>query len=74
VVHFNNSQFKNILIKDIIFIDYENKNHYKLLTPKKNFIIDRINKKTFPKYKQIIMIKNNNNNLIKQQQEKKRKS
>ena len=57
VVHFNNSEFENIIIKDIIFIDYENKNHYMLLTPKKNFIIDRINKKTFPKYKQIIMIK-----------------
>lgn len=53
---FNNSDHNSLKIEDIIFINFQNNNHYELLTPKKNFIKNRINKITEPDIKQLIIV------------------
>ena len=58
---FNNTDYNTIKIEEIIFINFQNNNHYELLTPKKNFIKKRINKITEPDIKQLIMVNNSNN-------------
>ena len=75
---FNNSDFNSILVDDIIFINFQNNNHYELLLPKKNFIKDRINKIALPEVNQLIIvnIQNNTNitnNINKKDDNKKRK-
>ena len=44
----------------IIFINFQNNNHYELLLPNKNFIKNRINKITIPETKQLIIVNVNN--------------
>ena len=57
---FNNTDFNSLTIDDIIFINFQNNNHYELLIPNKNFIINRINKITIPEVKQLIIANANN--------------
>ena len=45
---FNNTDFNSLIIDNIIFRNFQNNNHYELLIPNKNFIINRINKNTIP--------------------------
>ena len=57
---FNNIDFNSLLIDGIIFINFQNNNHYELLLPNKNFIKNRINKITIPEIKQLIIVNVNN--------------
>ena len=56
----NNSDRNSLKIEDIIFINFQNNNHYELLTPKNEFIKNRINKITEPDIKQLIIVSTSN--------------
>ena len=58
---FNNSYHNSLKIEDIIFINFQNNNHYELLTPKNEFLKNRINKITEPDIKELIIVSTNNN-------------
>ena len=57
---FNNSDHNSLKIEDIIFRNFQNNNHYELLTPKKEFIKNRINKITESDIKQLLIVSTSN--------------
>jgi len=67
---FNHNEKENVNIEEVIFINLKNKNHFQLMKPNKEFILDRINKVYSP-INNIITFNKQKNKIIKVENKRK---